>query len=114
MNRVDFLKPSFENPLKEKILSAQENTDPKKIDQTNRLYQACEDFQTLLIKQMVDVMRKSVIKSDLSPHNQGTEIFEDMLYDQYARSMSKTSYFDLAKTVYHQISWLQTLPKVTS
>lgn len=82
-----------------------------KVDKNSQLYKACEDFQAVFIKQMLDVMRKTVEKSDLVEHNQGEDIFEDMLYEQYSKNMSKTAGFDLADTMYRQMSWLQNLPK---
>ncbi len=83
-----------------------------KIDKDSKLYQACEDFQAVFIKQMLDTMRKTVDKSQsLMKPNEGEKVFEDMLYDEYSKTMSKTAGFDLADNLYRQMVFLQNVPK---
>ena len=82
------------------------------IDKNSKLYQACEYFQAVFIKQMLDTMRKTVDKSQsLVQPNEGENVFEDMLYDEYSKQMSKTAGFDLADNLYKQMAFLQNLPK---
>jgi flagellar protein FlgJ len=83
-----------------------------KVDKDSKLYQACEDFQAVFIKQMLDTMRKTVDKSQsLIQQNEGEKVFEDMLYDEYAKKMSKSAGFDLADNLYKQMAFLQNLPR---
>ncbi len=83
-----------------------------KIDKGSDLYKACEDFQSIFIKQMLDTMRKTVDKSGgMVEQNQGEKVFEDMLYDEYSKKMSKSAGFDLADNIYRQMTYLQNLPK---
>jgi len=87
----------------------------QKVDKDSKLYQACEDFQAVFIKQMLDTMRKTVDKSGgLNPPNEGEKVFDDMLYDEYAKKMSKSSGFDLADNLYKQMVFLQNLPKAAN
>ena len=82
------------------------------INKDSKLYKACEDFQSIFIKQMLDAMRKTIDHShDLLKRSQGQSIFEDMLYDQYAKNMSQVGGFGLAKDMYQQMDYLQHLPK---
>jgi flagellar protein FlgJ len=75
------------------------------IDKNSELYKACEDFEALFIKQMLDVMRKTVHKGDdLLNGGMGQDIFEGMLYDEYAKKMSETAQFGLSDMIYRQIS----------
>ncbi len=75
------------------------------IDKSSDLYKACQDFEAIFIKQMLDVMRKTVHKEDdLLNGGMSQDIFEDMLYDEYARKMAQTAQFGLADTVYRQVS----------
>lgn len=74
------------------------------MDKTSELYKACVDFESLFIKQMLDVMRKSVKKEGLLDGGMSEEIFTDMLYDEYAKSMAQTSQFGLAQMIYDQVS----------
>lgn len=77
---------------------------PVKIDRSSELYKACEDFESILIKQMLDVMRKTVSKSGLLDGGIGQELYEDMLYQKYAEQMTKSSQFGLARMIYEQVS----------
>ncbi len=75
------------------------------IDKHSKLYQACQDFESLFIKQMLDVMRKTVHKeNDLLGGGLSQDVFEGMLYDEYAKKMAQTAGFGLAETIYRQVS----------
>ncbi len=83
------------------------SVDPRRpaVDKNSPLYQACRDFEALFIKQMLDVMRKTVHKEDdMLGGGLGQDVFEGMLYDQYAKKMAETAGFGLADTLYRQIS----------
>jgi flagellar protein FlgJ len=67
------------------------------------LREACKDFETLFVKQMLDSMRKTVEKADKSDNNGGKDYFEDMLYDNYAKKMSETANLGIAKMMYQQL-----------
>ena len=61
---------------------------------------------------MLDTMRKTVDKSgSLIQQNEGEKVFDDMLYDEYAKKMSKSAGFDLAGNLYKQMAFLQNIPK---
>ena len=60
--------------------------------------------KSLFIKQMLDVMRKTVKKEGLLGGGMSEEIFTDMLYDEYAKKMAETAQFGLAQTIYDQVS----------
>jgi flagellar protein FlgJ len=75
------------------------------IDKNSELYKACQDFEALFIKQMLDVMRKTVHKGDdLLSGGMSQDIFEGMLYDEYAKKMAETAQFGLSDMIYRQIS----------
>jgi flagellar protein FlgJ len=83
------------------------NSQPKKpaIEKGGELYRACQDFEALFIKQMLDAMRKTVNKSDdLLNGGMSQDIFEGMLYDEYAKKMAETAQFGLADMIYRQVS----------
>jgi flagellar protein FlgJ len=95
-------------------LPSAQGLSSSKIDKDSALYKACEDFQSIFIKQMLDTMRKTVDKSQsLIQPNQGEKVFEDMLYDEYSKKMSKSAGFDLAENIYKQMTFLQNLPKTS-
>lgn len=77
------------------------------IDKTDKLYEVCVEFEALFIKQMLSAMRKSVQKTGLLDGGMAQDVFEDMLYDEYAKSMAKSAGFGLADTVYLDLTSAQ-------
>ena len=74
------------------------------IDKSSDLYKACQDFEALFIKQMLDAMRQTVDKQDdLLGGGMSQDVFEGMLYDEYAKKMSETAQFGLAEMIYRQV-----------
>jgi flagellar protein FlgJ len=75
------------------------------IDRGSDLYKACQDFEALFIKQMLDAMRKTVNKADdMLNGGMSQDIFEGMLYDEYAKKMAETAQFGLSDMIYRQVS----------
>ncbi|RKX82820.1 MAG: muramidase [Spirochaetes bacterium] len=69
-----------------------------------KVKQACSDFEAIFIKQMLDSMRKTVEKTSLLGGGMAEDIFEDMIYDEYAKKMSKTGDFGIKDMLYKQLS----------
>ncbi len=70
-----------------------------------KLREACEQFEALFIKQMLDAMRKSIDKSDqLLNGGMAEDVFEDMLYDEYSKTMAKTGKFGISDMLFSQLS----------
>ena len=69
-----------------------------------KMKQACSDFESILIKQMLDSMRKTVPKDSLIEGGMAEDIFTDMIYDEYAKKMSKTGDFGIKEILYKQLS----------
>lgn len=89
------------NALSREQILAETQADPEK----ERLYDAAKDFQTLFVKQMLSAMRKNLDpESDLLYGGFRQRIYEDMLYDEYAKQWSEQGDFDLADQIYRQMS----------
>lgn len=67
------------------------------------LYDACVDFESLFVKQMLNSMRSTIDKSSLLDGGMAQNIFEDMLYDEYANQISKSQSLGLATKMYNQL-----------
>ncbi len=76
----------------------------QRIDRSSDLYKVCQDFESIFIKQMLNVMRKTVHKTGLMDGGMAEEIFEDMLYDDYALKMAKSSQFGISNMLYKELS----------
>lgn len=75
-----------------------------KVDRSSKLYKVSQEFEAIFIKQMLNVMRKSVSKTGLMDGGMAEEIFEDMLYDEYAQKMAKSGSFGIADMIYRQLN----------
>ena len=75
----------------------------RRIDKSSELYKVSQEFEAIFIKQMLNVMRKSVSKTGLLDGGMAEEIFEDMLYDEYAQKMAESGSFGIADMIYRQL-----------
>lgn len=76
-------------------------------EEDQKLRDACKDFEAILVKQMLDSMRKTVNESSLVKKNQGEKIFEDMLYQEYAEMMTETDSLGVSDMMYQQLALQQ-------
>lgn len=74
------------------------------IDRTSKLYEKSMELESFFVKQMLSQMRKTVTKSSLSGEGFAGQMYEDMLYDEYAEKMTKTAGFGLADQIYLSLS----------
>ena len=74
------------------------------VDTTSKLYKVSQEFEAIFIKQMLNVMRKSVGKTGLLDGGLAEEFFEDMLYDEYAEKMAESGSFGIADMIYRQLN----------
>lgn len=85
-----------------KVKGLAENLN-RKIEE-RKLKESCKEFEAIFIKQMLKSMKSTVKKSGLIKENMGEKLFDDMLYDEYAKKMSNTSEFGIADMMYKQLS----------
>ncbi len=69
-----------------------------------KLMDVCVETESIFVARMLKEMRKTVHKGEFLNGGFAEEIFEDMLYDEYALSLSKTANLGLAKTLYNELS----------
>ncbi|MDR1326137.1 MAG: rod-binding protein [Treponema sp.] len=74
------------------------------IDKTDKLYEQCEALETFLIKNLISGMRATVSKSGFIDQSFAGKMYEDMLYDEYAKDFSKNAHFGLAELAYLELS----------
>lgn len=77
---------------------ANPNVKTKLIDKTSELYEKSMELESYFVKQMLSSMRKTVMKSQENDFAQN--MYEDMLFDEYATSMTKNAGFGLADQIY--------------
>lgn len=79
--------------------------DNRAIDKKSDLFKQCRDFESIFAKMMLKEMRNSVDKTgDIMNGGWAEDIFQDMLDDEYSKSMAETANFGLAEQLYHQLA----------
>jgi len=79
------------------------NPSKTQVDKTDKLYQLCLELETFLVKNLLTGMRNTVQKSGLIDEGFAGKIYEDMLYDEYAKDLTKNAGFGLAEQAYRQL-----------
>lgn len=77
---------------------ANDHVKAKTIDKTSELYEKALELESFFVKQMLNEMRKTIMKANESGFAQ--EMYEDMLFDEYATAMTKNAGFGLADQIY--------------
>lgn len=74
------------------------------IDKNDKLYQLCLELETFLVKNILTGMRNTVQKSGLIDDSFAGKMYEDMLWDEYAKDYTRNANFGLAEQAYRQLS----------
>ena len=74
------------------------------IDKSDKLYEACLELETFLIKNLLKSMRNTVQKTKLIDTGFAGEMYEDMLYDEYAKDFAKNAGFGFAEMAYRELA----------
>lgn len=82
---------------------ANSHVNQKTIDKTSKLYEKAMELESYFVKQMLSSMKNTIIKSSLGSDDFASKMYEDMLYDEYATSMTKNAGFGLADQIYMQL-----------
>jgi len=75
----------------------------KDIDKNDKLYGLCLELETFLVKNLLNSMRSTVQKSGLVDDSFAGKMYEDMLYDEYAKDFTRNANFGLAEQAYRQL-----------
>lgn len=76
------------------------------IDRTSTLYEQALELENYFVKEMLSSMRKTISKTNLmgQENDYAQEMYEDMLYDNYAEALTKNAQFGLADQIYLELS----------
>ena len=79
--------------------------DASHVDRKSKLFEQCQEFESIFVKMMLKEMRNSVDKKDsLLSGGWAEGIYSDMLDDEYSKSMAKNAGFGLADQLYKQLA----------
>jgi flagellar protein FlgJ len=74
------------------------------VDKTDKLYEQCEALETFLVKTIITGMRKTIQKSEFLDGGFAGQMYEDMLYDEYAKDFTRNAHFGLAELAYLELT----------
>jgi Rod binding domain-containing protein len=81
--------------------------DATRVDKKSKLYEQCQEFESIFVKMMLKEMRNSVDKNDsLLSGGWAEDIYQDMLDDEYSKTMAKNAGLGLSEQLYKQLSKL--------
>jgi len=80
-----------------------DRTAGKGVDKDDKLYQLCLELETFLVKNLLNSMRNTVQKTGLISEGFAGKMYEDMLYDEYAKDFTKNAGLGLAEQAYRQL-----------
>ena len=85
--------------------SASAVTANKTIDRTSKLYESAMELESYFVKIMLSSMRSTLSGSGITGDKSfATGMYEDMLYDEIATSMTKNAGFGLADQIYLELA----------
>jgi len=83
--------------------ASQVRLDLPDTDDRSRLEAVAKEFESLFAKQMLDSMRDTLnSEDDMLNGGMAQDIFDDMLYDEYARMMANTGSLGIADMIVDQ------------
>ena len=76
------------------------------IDRTSELYEQSMEMENYLVKMMLSSMRSTIQHTSLTGSNNdyARDMYEDMMYDNYAEQLTKTAGLGLADQIYIELS----------
>jgi len=95
------LKKAQERQTSNTTISSAKKTP---IDKTDKLYEACMELETFLIKNLIKSMRSTVQKTGLIDTGFAGQVYEDMLYDEYAKSFAQNANLGFAEMAYRELT----------
>ncbi|MBN2221290.1 MAG: rod-binding protein [Vallitaleaceae bacterium] len=87
-----------EDSFKKIMEAAMKNEDDE------ALQSACKDFEAYYIQQLFTQMRKTIPDGGMFAESNERNIYEDMLYEEHAKNLSKGKGIGIADVMYRQLS----------
>jgi len=102
--------PPLTPQAKASVLPFEKLAASKNVPESEKVKEACKQFEAILLRQILGEARKTVIPSSENPDSNITGIYNDMVNNQLADSISRSGAFGLAKSLQTQLVH-QVLPK---
>lgn len=73
-------------------------------EKLKKLKEASKDFESIFVHSLMKAMRSTIQKSDFINGGNAENIYQDMLDDEYSKTVVKRADFGIAKKIYEQLS----------
>ena len=83
---------------------------PARAPVSPELRRAAEEFESIVLAQLLQPMFAAMDTSGLGGGGFGEEIFRPMLVDEYAKGVSRAGGVGLAQSIINELSRIQTIP----
>ena len=90
-----------ENRMADQVVSLVRRSNADSQDELRAL---SGEFEALFVEIVLDSMRDTLNNNSLIPKNASEKLFEDKLYEEYAKSISKVANLGIAEMIYRQLS----------
>lgn len=90
---TEILSQKIQTPEREKYLKLQKE----------RLQEASYDLEAIFVNMLLKEMRKSIEKTEMFHGGYAEDMWNDMLYDEYAKNIAKSNKFGMANMIYNQM-----------
>ena len=89
-----------------KFMSLKDGISVVKDQGNDKLKEASQNFEAVFINQLLQVMDKTIQRSEFMHGGQGEKVFREMFYNEIAKDMASNpaSSFGLGKQIYEQLS----------
>jgi flagellar protein FlgJ len=74
------------------------------IDKESKLYEQCLALETFMMKNIINGMRNTVMKSELIDTGFAGKMYEDMLWDEYTKDFTANANMGMAELAYLELT----------
>lgn len=84
------------------------------LTQEQKVAEACRHFEAILLRQILRDTQRTILPSKIVPESFSSSIYQDMISEQMADSISRSGHFGLAHSFNHQVSPPSKKPSVVA
>lgn len=95
--------PSINSGVKASVMPFEKLASNPNITEQDKVAEACRQFESILLKQILTEARKSSATASSTPGSNVSSIYDDMVNSQYAESMSHSGAFGLGASLQKQL-----------
>ena len=95
--------PALQPHIDASTIAPERLANNPRLTEEQKVAEASRQFESILLKQILESSQKTVIKSKLNQDSTASSIYHDMVTSQLADSISKSGKFGLTKTFEQQL-----------